>query len=147
MIRFYKTDENLRIAPVEAFEKRCWVEMINPTDDEVEDIRELSGIPEEMLKAALDEEESARVDTDEGATMYVVDSPMMVDTEGGFYTTIPVAIIYNNKCIVTVSLNSIPFSQTSAPTAAIFPAEARGVHSQFHAGKRQTIFLFAQTDR
>ena len=66
MIRFYKTDENLRIAPVEAFEKRCWVEMINPTDDEVEDIRELSGIPEEMLKAALDEEESARVDTDEG---------------------------------------------------------------------------------
>lgn len=83
MIRFYKTDENLRIAPVEAFEKRCWVEMINPTDDEVEDIRELSGIPEEMLKAALDEEESARVDTDEGATMYVVDSPMMVDTEEG----------------------------------------------------------------
>ena len=39
MIRFYKTDENLRIAPVEAFEKRGWVEMINPTDDEVEDIR------------------------------------------------------------------------------------------------------------
>ena len=109
MIRFYKTDENLRIAPVEAFEKRCWVEMINPTDDEVEDIRELSGIPEEMLKAALDEEESARVDTDEGATMYVVDSPMMVDTEeGDSYTTIPVAIIYNNKCIVTVSLNSNP---------------------------------------
>ena len=109
MIRFYKTDENLRIVPVDAFERRCWVEMINPTDDEVDDIRELSGIPEEMLKAALDEEESARVDTDEGATMYVVDSPMMVDTEeGDTYTTIPVAIIYNSRCIVTVSLNPNP---------------------------------------
>lgn len=109
MIKFYKTDENLRIVPADAFERRCWVEMVNPTDDEVDDICELSGIPEEMLKAALDEEESARVDTDEGATMYVVDSPMMVDTEeGDSYTTIPVAIIYNNKCIVTVSLNPNP---------------------------------------
>ncbi len=106
MIRFYKTDDNLSIVPIDGFERRCWVEMINPTDDEVEDIREKSGIPEELLKAALDEEESARVDTDDGATMYVVDSPMMVDTEeGDSYTTIPVAIIYNSRCIVTVSLN------------------------------------------
>ena len=86
MIRFYKTDENLRIAPLDQFERRCWVEMINPTDEEVENIRDLSGIPEELLKAALDEEESARVDTDEGATMYIVDSPMMVDTEEGIRT-------------------------------------------------------------
>lgn len=45
MIRFYKTDENLRIAPLDQFERRCWVEMINPTDEEVENIRDLSGIP------------------------------------------------------------------------------------------------------
>ena len=109
MIRFYKTDENLRVVPIEAFERRCWVEMVNPTDEEVDTIRGLSGIPEEMLKAALDEEESARVDTDDGATMYVVDSPVMVDTEDGdSYTTFPVAIVYNHKCIVTVSLNPNP---------------------------------------
>ncbi|MBQ8885116.1 MAG: magnesium transporter CorA family protein [Clostridia bacterium] len=109
MIKFYKMDENLRVVETEEFERRCWVDMINPTDDEVDDVKEWSGIPEEMLKAALDEEESARVDTDDGATMYVVDSPMMVDTdEGDSYTTIPVAIIYNTKCIVTVSLNPDP---------------------------------------
>ena len=83
MIRFYKTDDNPSIVPIPGFERPCWVEMINPTDDEVEDIREKSGIPEELLKAALDGEESARVDADDGATMYVVDSPMMVDTEEG----------------------------------------------------------------
>jgi magnesium transporter len=109
MIRFYKTDKDLRIAPVEEFERRCWVDMVNPTDEEVDDVSALSGIPEKLLKAALDEEESARVDTDEGATMYVVDSPMLVDTEqGDTYTTIPVAIVYNNKCIVTVSLSPNP---------------------------------------
>ena len=83
MIKFFKTDENVRILETEKFEKGCWVELINPTDDEVDDIRALTGISEEMLKAALDEEESARVDVDDGATMYIVDSPMLVDTEDG----------------------------------------------------------------
>ena len=108
MVKFFKS-ENEKIIQLEEFESRCWVEMVNPTDDEVENIVALSGIPEELIKAALDEEESARVEVDDGATMYIVDSPMIVDTEDGDqYTTIPVAIIYNPKCIVTVSLNTDP---------------------------------------
>ncbi|MBQ9730137.1 MAG: magnesium transporter CorA family protein [Clostridia bacterium] len=104
MIKFYKSEE-LKIKEIETFESRCWVELINPTDDEVEDVCSFSAIPEEMIKAALDEEESARVEVDEDATMYIVDSPIMMDAEeGDTYTTIPVAIIYNSKCIVTVSL-------------------------------------------
>ena len=108
MVKFFKS-ENEKIVQLEAFESRCWVEMVNPTDEEVENIVALSGIPEGLLKAALDEEESARVEVDDGATMYIVDSPMIVGTEeGDQYTTIPVAIIYNPKCIVTVSLNTDP---------------------------------------
>ncbi len=108
MVKFYKTENN-KMVTLNEFESRCWVELVNPTDDEVEDVVACTGIPEEMLKAALDEEESARVEVDEGATMYIVDSPMLVDTEDGDqYTTIPVAIIYNPKCIVTVSLNGDP---------------------------------------
>lgn len=108
MIKFYKT-ENLRVQAIEEFEPRCWVELVNPTDDEVEDICALSSIPEEMIKAALDEEESARVEVDDGVTMYVLDSPMLVDTEeGDAYSTIPVSVIYNAKCIVTVSLYQNP---------------------------------------
>ena len=108
MIKFYKT-ENLRVQEIEEFEPRCWVELVNPTDDEVEDVCALSGMPEEMMKAALDEEESARVEMDDGVTMYVVGSPMLVDTEeGDAYSTIPVSILYNAKCIVTVSLYQNP---------------------------------------
>ena len=107
MIRFYKTDENGRMTELETFENRCWVEVVSPTDDEVDDIRAFSDMPEELLKAALDEEESARVQVDDNVTMYIVDSPMMTETEEGddTYTTIPVAILYNNKCIVSVSLH------------------------------------------
>ncbi len=109
MIRFYKTEEK-RILPIEEFEHRCWIEMVGPSDEDVENVCEVSGISEEMLKAALDEEESARVQVDDDVTMYIVDSPMMVETEEGedIYTTIPVAVIYNNKCLVTVSLKENP---------------------------------------
>lgn len=112
MIKFFKTDENVRILETDKFEVGCWVELVNPTDDEVDDIRALTGVSEDLLKAALDEEESARVDSEDGATMYIVDSPMLVDTEdGNMYTTIPVAIIYNEKCIVSVSLSANPVLQ------------------------------------
>ena len=108
MIKFYKT-EDLHLQAIDEFEPHCWVELVNPTDDEVEDVCGFTGLPEEMLKAALDEEESARVEVDDGATMYVLDSPMIVDTEeGDAYSTIPVSIIYNAKCIVTVSLHQNP---------------------------------------
>ena len=113
MIRYYLTDENMRIRETEGFEIGCWIELTNPTDDEVNVVKEFTGMSDNLLKAALDEEESARVDFENGATMYVVDSPMLVDTEdGNMYTTMPVAIIYNEKCIVSVSLSANPVFQT-----------------------------------
>lgn len=112
MIRYYTTDEKIRIQETDGFEIGCWIELVNPTDEEVNAVMELTDMPESLLKAALDEEESARVDFENGATMYVVDSPMLVDTEDGSgYTTMPVAIIYNEKCIVSVSLSHNPVLQ------------------------------------
>ena len=112
MIKYYTTDEKIRIQETNAFETGCWIELTNPTDEEVNAVMELTGMSEDLLKAALDEEESARVDFENGATMYVVDSPMLVDTEdGNMYTTMPVAILYNEKCIVSVSLSANPVLQ------------------------------------
>ena len=112
MIKYYTTDEEIRIQETNAFEIGCWIELTNPTDEEVNTVMELTEMPEDLLKAALDEEESARVDFENGATMYVVDSPMLVDTEdGNMYTTMPVAILYNEKCIVSVSLSANPVLQ------------------------------------
>lgn len=109
MVKFFKTDENLRMAQLEAFEDKCWVDMVNPTDDEVEDAAAFTGIPEEMIKAALDEEETARSEYDEGNSMFLMDTPIMYDTEeGDSYETIPLAVLFNDKCIVTVSLHGNP---------------------------------------
>ena len=105
MLKFFKTQEDGKIDRLEAFEARCWVDLVNPTDDELEDACAMTGVPEEMLRAALDEEETARVERDEGALLCLLDTPIITDTdEGDTYETIPLALIHNDKCIVTVSL-------------------------------------------
>ena len=105
MLKFFKTQEDGKIDRIDAFEKNCWVDLVNPTDDELEDACAMTGIPEEMLRAALDEEETARVERDEGALLCLLDTPTITDTdEGDTYETIPLALVRNDVCIVTVSL-------------------------------------------
>ena len=69
MIKYFINDEEHKIKRLDAFEEKCWIDLVNPTDDEIEDVALQSGIPEETLKAALDEEETARMERDDGYFM------------------------------------------------------------------------------
>ncbi len=105
MIKFFKSELDRDTERLPAFEEGCWVDLVNPTDDEVEDASALTGIPEEMLKAALDEEETSRVERDEGTLLCIMDTPIITDTdEGDSYETIPMGVLFNGRCVVTVSL-------------------------------------------
>lgn len=105
MVKYFATDGNGVLARTTQFSARCWVDLVNPTDDECEDVASLTGIPEDMIKAALDEEERARTEADEGCTMFVLDCPIIEEGDvGDTYTTLPLAIIYNRRCVVTVCL-------------------------------------------
>ncbi|MGN0823460.1 MAG: magnesium transporter CorA family protein [Candidatus Coproplasma sp.] len=91
------------------FLPKCWVDMVSPTDDEVEDVAKETGVPEDMIKAALDEEEMARTEFDEGCSMFVVDCPIIEASDAGdSYSTLPLALIYNKQCIITVCLKGNP---------------------------------------
>lgn len=104
MVKFFKTQDN-KLFNLKEFDEGCWVDMVNPSDDECDDIALFAGIPEDMIKAALDEEERARTEFDEGCSMFIVDCPLIEEGAGGDgYTTLPLAIIYNKKCVVTVCL-------------------------------------------
>ncbi|MBD5636836.1 MAG: magnesium transporter CorA family protein [Clostridia bacterium] len=109
MVKYFKNDELNKIKRLDSFENQCWVDLVNPTDDEIEDVAVITGIPEETLKAALDEEETARIERDDGYFMCLIDTPTITDTdEGDTYETIPMSIIQNEKCVVTVSLRGNP---------------------------------------
>ena len=105
MVKYFFSAADGKLEMSDKFFKNCWVDMIDPTDDECEDVAAISGVPEDMLKAALDEQERARSEFDEGCSMFVVDCPILEEgTNGDSYTTLPLSIIYNTNCIVTVSL-------------------------------------------
>ena len=84
-----------------------WVNLINPDDREIEKIASLTGIAEENIKAALDEEERARIDKEDDCVMILLDVPVIEeDPENDYYTygTIPMSIIHKDNYLVTVCL-------------------------------------------
>lgn len=108
MVKYFFNGEN-GIEQSESFCPKCWVDMFAPTDDELERVTKETGVPEDMLKAALDEEEMARTEIDEGFSMFVVDCPVLEESDAGdSYSTLPLAIIYGKQCIITVCLKGNP---------------------------------------
>jgi Mg2+ and Co2+ transporters len=87
-----------------------WLHLTNPTDKEIELVARATGMPEEMLKAALDEEERARIETDDGCTLILFDIPVIEDESSYYsYSTMPLSAVVNKNSIVTICLkeNSI----------------------------------------
>ena len=86
-------------------EKGAWINLSSPNEDELAEISEVTGFPAEYLKAALDEEESPRIESDNGNTLILIDLPEIIaDGDDKIYSTIPLGILINDDYIVTVCL-------------------------------------------
>ena len=75
MINFYKTIAG-RVLPVPAVEDGCWVSAICPTEQEVRYLVDILGLEQDFVRAALDEEESSRVESEDDQTLVIVDVPV-----------------------------------------------------------------------
>lgn len=106
MLNFYKTIDN-RVREIPEVEEGCWVCAICPTEQEVRYLVDSLGLEQDFVRAALDEEESSRVESEDGQTLVVVDVPTAEKQEEDkavVYSTMPMAIICNEKIITTVCL-------------------------------------------
>lgn len=86
-----------------------WIHLSNPTDQEIEYISRSTGIDENMIKAALDEEERARIESEDSNVMVLFDVPYIEEDEKDnyfTYNTIPLAVIIAKTCIVTICLKN-----------------------------------------
>jgi len=109
-----------------------WLNLVNPTDKEIERIVELTEIPEQFLKAALDEEERAHIDVDGDVTLFLVDLPILEDEDDYYsYATIPLGIIRTSSCLVTVCLKD----------TAVLRDFSRGRIKTFHTAKKTRFML------
>jgi len=104
MIEIFKSVNN-QIVQTSTFDEGVWVNLVKPSEEEIEKVRSALNVDIDFLKAALDEEERARIESDNGQTLIIVDMPV-VEKEGkmNVYTTIPLGIILIKHIIITVCL-------------------------------------------
>lgn len=102
MISIYQTINHTIVEKTE-IEDGCWVHLVNPSKEELQRIQEELEIEPDYLMAALDEEERARTEREDGQTLIVVDTPIW-DNKSNMYTTIPLGIIVLKNIFVTICL-------------------------------------------
>jgi len=87
-------------------EKGVWINLANPTDDEINKVSKETGIQYDFLKYSLDDEERPRVEIDEGQILIIINVPIFISNEA-FYDTIPLGIILTDDYFVTVCLENL----------------------------------------
>ena len=108
MIKFYRTDHKV-LSEITEYEDNMWVCMTKPTVDETKLIAEDFEIDLADVRAALDDEESSRVEVEDGYTLILVDIPSIeMRNEREAYTTIPLGIILVKDILITVCAEDTP---------------------------------------
>lgn len=105
MLQIFKSTDAGMIT-LDQVENGAWINLVNPSERKSLMFPKNLKIPVEHIKAALDEEERARIEVDEDCTVVLIDTPVPNEKaqERGVYYTVPLGIIIADKNIVTVSL-------------------------------------------
>ena len=102
MITVYKKTD-LGLDQVDEVAPGTWMHLIDPTRAEVEQRLTVIDIPEDFVIAALDEDERARTDREDGVTLIILRVPYFFGQDEDLpYGTVPLGIILTNGYLVTV---------------------------------------------
>ena len=107
MIKVFKNELNdSKIRSCEKIEKDSWINLINPTPEEISKVAEETNINPTIISQVLVEKELPRIKKTEEATLVVIDIPYMKDKSiKNKYVTHPLGIIIcNSSHLITVSL-------------------------------------------
>lgn len=78
-----------------------WVNLINPTHQEVETLCKAHDLEYETVITALDEEERSRVQIEDNFTMIIVDVPVSFESDT-YYSTVPLGIVKTDRMLLTL---------------------------------------------
>lgn len=106
MLNIYTTDSNRKFKELKTLQKGCWIDLVNPSYEELEDISNKTNTDLDLLTKLLDDEELPRIEEGDNATLIVVDTPYITDTRYKHkYNTDPLGIIINKEgYFITISL-------------------------------------------
>ena len=112
MMKIYRTvDEQGFFREQTKLEKGCWINLINPTAQEINTLCNSIGVREEFIRYPLDQEEKARIDVEDDQTLIVIDLPTVEKNDGEIegFTTIPIGmIVVRDDYFITVCTAESP---------------------------------------
>ncbi len=107
MLSFYKTEGN-RVVQQDQLSPGCWVNVVEPTQQEIEYLTGDLGLDQDFVRSSLDEEESSRIEAeDNDQVLVIVDLPVADRQEEDktiLYSTTPMGIILTKEYVVTISI-------------------------------------------
>lgn len=107
MLKIYNMNiQTNLLEEIDTFEKGSWINLINPSNEEIEKVCKSLKIEEEFIRYPLDYEEKARIDIEDDMTLFVIDIPTIEENnKEKIYTTMPLGIIViRDDFFITVSL-------------------------------------------
>lgn len=106
MLEIFKSVDD-SLSPLKEIEDGAWINLVNPTSEELNYVEKKLSVDKGFLMAALDEEETARLETDNDQVLILVDTPYVEKTDDHIiYETLPLGVIITDKNIITVCLKS-----------------------------------------
>lgn len=105
MIEIWKTHESRNeLLYLDTIEKGCWINLISPSEEELELVIKGLGLEQNMIRDPLDDEEKPRVDIDGDQTLIIVDIPYVYEENDSIkYETIPMGLLQvRDDYIITI---------------------------------------------
>jgi magnesium transporter len=132
----------MRLAELEfnSLGKGAWIDLRSPTSDELTLVAQKTGILQDFLTAATDEEEVARLEIESGQVLILIDIPIFRSNKD--YETLPLGLVITEDYFVTVCLEDTAFINELAATPAGFFDPAKKTRFLFQLlFKSATLYL------
>ena len=136
MIEYLKSDGG-KMVTLERAEPGCWINLIKPTQSEVDSVILSQQVDAGFVRAALDPEESSRVEVEDDQALLIVDIPVEEQSDSitrdvQMYATLPMGIVVAENVVITVCLQDTSVTRDIA-TGKV----TRGIHTAM-----RTRFVF-----
>lgn len=122
--------KEIDIVAERSLEPGSWFKLIKPTAQELRVASEITDVPIDFLRAALDQEEASRIEVEDDHILIITNIPKREGTSVFGYDTMPLGIIISRDCITTVCLDENEVLH-----------DFDNIHHHFFDTKKRTRFL------
>ena len=108
MLTYYRSIGG-KLHTLDGYVNGCWVNATDPAPEELARLSRETGLPLDYLNYPLDLDERARFEREEGQLLIILQTSYRLSEDSDLpYDTVPLGILHNDHCVVTVCALECP---------------------------------------